>query len=223
MAPGVLLAWFDHWVAGLPDVPVPDAPSFTSFEGPASVGAGWREVEGWDPTGETGPGLVLAADGAVAFREPGPADEPVDAVTFTSAPLMADQVLIGHPNVTFRAMLDAPDAHFHLELFDVDADGEATWINDGYLAASHRNSHTDPEPVPVGEVTEYRVAIRAHHHRFLAGHRVRLAREWRRTHEADATARARHRVPGDGRHGRAPPPGVHPGSVTGWSPSRDPS
>ena len=44
MAPGVLLAWFDHWVAGLPDVPVPDAPSFTSFEGPASVGAGWREV-----------------------------------------------------------------------------------------------------------------------------------------------------------------------------------
>ena len=68
MAPGVLLAWFDHWVAGLPDVPVPPAPTFTSFEGPAGVGAGWCELDGWDPTGSTGTS-TLGADGSLA-RDP---------------------------------------------------------------------------------------------------------------------------------------------------------
>ena len=38
------------------------------------------------------------------------------------------------------------------------ADDDETWVNDGYLAASHRRSHTDPEPVAVGEADEYRVA-----------------------------------------------------------------
>ena len=207
MAPGVLLAWFDHWLAGLPDAPVPTAPTFTSFEGPAPVGGGWREVDGWDPTGDSGPGLTLDADGAVAFHEAVDASEVVDAVSFTSTPLATDQVLVGHPNMSFRATLDADDAHLYFEVFDVDADDEECWVTDGYLAAGHRHSHTDPEPVPVGEVVEYRVGIRAHHHRFCAGHRVRLAREWRRTHEADAAARARHRDFGERRHGRAPPPG----------------
>ena len=49
---GVVLAWFDHWVGGLSDVPVPPAPTFTSFEGPVGIGAGWRELDRWDPHGE---------------------------------------------------------------------------------------------------------------------------------------------------------------------------
>ena len=186
MAPGVLLAWFDHWIAGISGVPVPPAPTFTSFEGPVGVGAGWCEVEGWDPTGSNRIGFGLGADGSLAldadtsaagtvtFHQPGAPDERVDTVTFTSAPLATDQVLVGHPSLTFRATLDANDAHFYVELVDVDANDEETWVNDGFLAASHRSSHTDPEPAPVGEVTEYRVAIRAHHHRFRAGNRVRL-------------------------------------------------
>ncbi len=174
MGPGVLLAWFDHWVAVLPNVPVPPAPTFTSFEGPPGVGAGWCELDGWDPTGSTGAEFVLGADDAVSFHQPGPPDGPADTVTFTTAPLAIDQVLAGHPTLTFRATLDAADAHFYLELVDVDPDGDEIWVNDGYLAASHRDSHTDPEPAPVGHVTEYRVAIRAHHHRFRAGHRVRV-------------------------------------------------
>src|SRR4029077_6541301 len=40
---GVLLAWFDHWVAGRSDAPIPDAPTFVSCEGPVGVGAGWQE------------------------------------------------------------------------------------------------------------------------------------------------------------------------------------
>ena len=83
-------------------------------------------------------------------------------------------MLVGHPSLTFRATLDANDAHFYVELLDVGPDDEETWVNDGYLAASHRRSHAVPEPAPIGEATEFRVSIRAHHHRFRAGHRVRL-------------------------------------------------
>ena len=44
----------------------------------------------------------------------------------------------------------------------------------GFLAASHRHSHIDPEPAPVGVPIELRIDVRAAHHRFVAGHSVRL-------------------------------------------------
>jgi uncharacterized protein len=184
LPPGVLLGWFDHWVAGLPDVPIPSEPSFISFEGPVGIGSGWRELETWDAGDAAGADLRLATDGSlasaptergsVALRQTGTADERVDAITFTTAPLAADEVLVGHASLTFRATLDATDAHFYVELIDVDPADEETLVNDGFLAASHRRSHTEPEPVTIGETAEYRVAVRAHHYRFRAGRRVRV-------------------------------------------------
>jgi putative CocE/NonD family hydrolase len=153
------------------DAPIPAAPTFTSFEGPPGVGAGWLEIDGWDPTGTAGGELDLAADGPITLRQSG--DER-DVATFTSAPLPRDEVLVGHPSLTFRASLDAADAHFYVELLDVAADGTETLVNDGHLKASHRSSHTDPTPVPVGEIVDYRVPIRPQHHRFVAGHCVRV-------------------------------------------------
>ena len=180
---GVLLAWFDHWVAGVPDVPIPRDPMFTSFEGPVGIGAGWRELDGWDGHGP-GAELCLGDDGSLATAAPGgdtvtihqgdgPDDE-TDVQTFTTAPLDADQVLLGHPLLTFRATLDASEAHFFVELVDVAPSGDESRVNEGFLAASHRLSHTDPEPVPVGVLTEYRIVMRANHHRFRVGNRVRL-------------------------------------------------
>ena len=174
----MLLAWFDHWVAGLADVPVPPAPTFTSFEGPPGVGAGWCELDGWDPTG-TRPVIDLAL-GAPTARSPSTSrattDGPVDAVTFTSAPLATDQVLVGHPSLTFRATLDAADAHFYVELLDV---GRRTttrrWSTTATSPPATGVSHTDPAAGRRSvRATEFRVAIRAHHHRFRAGHRVRV-------------------------------------------------
>jgi predicted acyl esterase len=184
MAPGVLLAWFDHWVAARPGVPVPPEPTFTSYEGPVGVGAGWRELDAWDPDGTGGiewmlgnAGSLTAAPadpGRVTFHQSGDPGDGLESATFTSPTLVTDQILVGHSSLTFRATLDAPDAHFYVELFDVAADDSETLVNDGFLAASHRRSHTDPTPVPVGTSIEYRVAIRAHHYRFRAGSRVRV-------------------------------------------------
>ena len=171
MRPGVLLAWFDHWVAGLDGVPIPPAPTFTSFEGPAGVGAGWVELDGWDPSRSGGAPFHVVGDGSTTLRQAG---DDREAVAFTTEALSRDEVLVGHPSLTFAAALDADDAHFYVELLDVDAEGDERLVSDGHLKASHRASHTDPTPVPVGETVEYRVPIRAQHHRFVAGHRVRV-------------------------------------------------
>ena len=172
---GVLLAWFDHWVAGLPDVPIPADPTFASYEGPTGVGQGWQELDGWDGPDADSPEIVLVTDGRrSSFRQPAPSDDDVDAVVFTSQPLVVDEVLLGHPSLAVVASLDAPEAHLYVELLDVGADGEERLVNDGFLAASHRRSHSDPLAVVVGEPTEYRISIRPAHHRFRVGGRVRV-------------------------------------------------
>lgn len=181
---GVLLAWFDHWVMELPDVPIPPTPTFVSYEGPRGVSAGWQELSPWDPSGSNGMTYELAsggslamsapASGTVTFREPAEPDAPGGSVVFTTGPLEADRVLVGHPTLRVRAALSESDAHFYVELIDVDATGAESLVNDGFLKASHHESHVAPEAVPIGVPMDYEIAIRPDHHRFIAGNRLRL-------------------------------------------------
>jgi predicted acyl esterase len=180
---GVLLAWFDRWVMDLDDVPIPTSPTFASFEGPDGTGAGWRVLPAWTPEGTDAMTWTLGGDLAVdqdspvagvAFHQPGEPDEPGASCAFTSAPLDVDRVLVGWPVLTFDAMLTAPDAHFYAELLDVEPDGTGVLVNDGFLLASHRTSHVTPRPIEPGERERYEIRIRAHHHRFAAGHCVRV-------------------------------------------------
>jgi predicted acyl esterase len=194
LSPGVLLAWFDRWVMELEDVPVPDEPTFVSYEGPEGVGAGWRELSHWDPDGvepltlALGTGGTLAEPdsgaaagsgatgpaGEVTFAQPGdPAAEGMSA-TFTTAPLTEDGVLVGRPTLTIEATLSGPDANLYAELLDVAPDGTPTVVNDGFLRASHRESHVEPSPVEPGEPVTFTFEVRADHHRFAAGHAVAL-------------------------------------------------
>jgi uncharacterized protein len=182
--PGIVLAWFDHWVIGLDDAPIPDDPTFVSYEGPDATGAGWRQVSRWDPTGVDPLTLDLSGDatlraapgegGPVTFSQPGDPEEPDAAATFTSEPLSEDRVLLGRPILDLEATLSAPDANLYVELLDVAPDGTTTTVNDGFLRASHRDSHTDPEPLEPDRPTRLVVEIRASHHRFATGHSIGL-------------------------------------------------
>ena len=187
------------------------------------VGAGWRELDGWH---RSAPGAALhpAADGSltvastvsgsIALRQPGTPDGRVDTITFTTAPLAADQILVGNASLTFRATLDATDAHFYVELIDVDPAGDETLVNDGFLAASHRRSHTDPEPVVVGETDEYCVSVRADHYRFRGQPRPR-PHERRGAGETGSGAGGSHGDDRDGRHRGPAAPGIRRRPVAG--------
>jgi predicted acyl esterase len=181
---GIMLAWFDHWVMELKDVPIPERPTFVSFENPKGASRGWRELSAWLPAGppavvyELGSDKTLAAVAnateAVMFHEPGEPTASGAALTFTTAALDEDRVLLGRAILEFRAKLSAPDANFYVEVLDVDASNKEVFVNDGFLKASHRASHEKPEPVPVGEMVDYKIVVRPQHHRFAAGHQLRL-------------------------------------------------
>jgi predicted acyl esterase len=178
----VLLAWFDRWVKDLP-APIPPEPTFVSYEGPkGAAGTGWRELA-WNASGagttyRLGAGGTLtptATPGApVTVHEPAEPGAPGGSATFTSGPLGGDHVLVGHSSLTLQATLTAGDANLYVELIDVDPRGGETVVNDGFLAASHRSGHVEPDPVTPGAPTGFQVAVRADHYRFTAGHRLRV-------------------------------------------------
>jgi predicted acyl esterase len=188
---GVLLAWFDRWVMELPDSPVPEQPIFLSNEGPAQGGRGWRELTSWLPQGpealryELGSDNLLAPQAAmtapVKFHQPGEATESGASLTFTTAPLTEDHVLLGRAVLELRASLSGTDANFYVQLLDVDDMSEnenenktESFVNDGFLKASHRSSHTSPQPVSAGEPLTYKIEVWPQHYRFVKGHRVRV-------------------------------------------------
>jgi len=176
---GVILAWVDRWVMDIQEAPIPDKPNFVSFENPKGASRGYRELSAWVPAGVDPVVYELGSDGSLAtsaaalgsvtFHQPGEAN-----ATFSSAPLDAERVLLGHASLDVRAQLSAADANFYVQLFDVDSTGKESFVNDGFLKASHRKSHVTPEAVPVGEMVDFHIAIRPQHYRFAAGHRVRI-------------------------------------------------
>ncbi|MCK9899988.1 CocE/NonD family hydrolase [Frankia sp. Cpl3] len=204
LAPGLLLAWFDHWVKKLPAIPIPPRPTFVSYERPDAGGAGWREIVNYSPrntvgtrtlsltaegtlseqtTGQgtgTGSGVGVGgassapaeSAGAPTFHQPADPTAPGGSVTFRTAPLTEPRAVFGHPTLRLRASPSGSDANLYVELLDVAADGTTTLVNDGFLRASHRASHTSPTPVAVGAVTTFEIGIRANHYQFAAGHRV---------------------------------------------------
>ncbi|WP_304440389.1 CocE/NonD family hydrolase C-terminal non-catalytic domain-containing protein, partial [Frankia sp. EI5c] len=183
LSPGLLLAWFDHWVKQLPDVPVPAKPTFVSFEGPEGTGAGWQQVANYSaatgsrarayPLGQGGTlDDTAGAAGSVSFNQPADPASADGSVTFQTSPLAEPLSILGHSALSLRATVTGTDANLYAELLDIAPDGTSKVVNDGFLRASHRASHTDPTPLTAGERVTLDVAIRAAHHQFAAGHRV---------------------------------------------------
>lgn len=181
---GVLLAWFDHWVMQLPNTPIPEQPTFMSFEGPVDGGKGWRQLSTWLPTGAAPSAFELGSDSTLAstagatqpltFHEPGEASQSGASVVFTTPALATDRVLVGPATLDLSATLSGPDANFYVQLLDVDDEDGESLVNDGFLKASHRNSHIDPTPVTPGQAIDYHIEVRPQHYRFRSGHRVRI-------------------------------------------------
>jgi X-Pro dipeptidyl-peptidase-like protein len=83
-------------------------------------------------------------------------------------------VVAGRVVVHLKAALSAGDANFKTILYDVAPDGTATFVNDGYLKASHRLSHERKTPLTPGRLIEFDIPVWPTHWRFVRGHVLRL-------------------------------------------------
>lgn len=94
---------------------------------------------------------------------------------YTSDPFTEPLDILGFPEAVLCVSSTASVAHVVVRLCDVAPDGTSSQVTAGILNLTHRNSHTDPEPLTPGQTYEVRIPMRAAGYRFLPGHRIRLS------------------------------------------------
>ncbi len=109
-------------------------------------------------------------------------DMPIDqrredglGLTFDTAPLEEDIVLLGAPVVEIEASVDRPRATLTARLCDVFPDGTSALITYGVLDLTHRDGHVKAVACPVGEAMRFRLRLNDIGRRIPAGHRLRLS------------------------------------------------
>lgn len=110
------------------------------------------------------------------------------SLSYLTAPLAADQVMVGTASVDLWLRSTAPDVDLEVDLTEVRPDGQETYIQSGWLRASHRRldpsstellpfpTHlaADAEDLPPGEFVPARVAIFPFGHVARQGSQLRL-------------------------------------------------
>jgi predicted acyl esterase len=82
--------------------------------------------------------------------------------------------ILGHPHVRVSVGSTAPVAFLSAKLCDVFPDGTSALVSRGFLNLTHRNSHTEPQPLTPGHVYGVDVELDATSWVFEEGHRIRL-------------------------------------------------
>ena len=107
-----------------------------------------------------------------------PVDQRLDeawSLTYTTPPLEKDLEVTGNPKAVLHVASSADTAYFHVKLADVAPDGTSKWLADGGLLATHRNSHSEPEPMEPGQVYELEVDLKYVSYLFEKGHCIRVS------------------------------------------------
>jgi putative CocE/NonD family hydrolase len=94
-------------------------------------------------------------------------------LTYTSAPLEDDLVVVGPVKAVLYALSSAPDTDWVVRLCDVYPDGRSMSVCDGILRARYRASLQQPELVVPGRIYRFEVDLLATAHCFKAGHCLR--------------------------------------------------
>jgi uncharacterized protein len=97
------------------------------------------------------------------------------ALVFDTAVLDSELPVLGAPQLLLRVASDAPVAQLVVRLSDVAPDERVTRVSYQVLNLTHRDSHEHPAPLEPGHFYDVRLTLNACGHRFLPGHRVRLA------------------------------------------------
>jgi predicted acyl esterase len=201
---GPYLAWWDRWLAGRRDAPLPAA-RVTSYEIPGpGAGTGWKHFSTWPPRGARQERLRLAADGTLTSRPSAAATlgftvntgtapaAPDQKLTFQTRPYRRDVVLAGDITARVRAAFTATDGNIAVIVEDVAPDGTATRITQGWLKAGHRFGHERSVPVRPGKIYDLDIRTWPTHYRLSAGHSLRVAISSDDYPEIDSDAPAGH-------------------------------
>jgi hypothetical protein len=89
-------------------------------------------------------------------------------------PLEEELEILGYPLVDLTLRATTPVAFLSAKLCDVWPDGTSALVSRTVLNLTHRNSHTDPEPLQLGESYSVQVELDATSWRWETGHRIRL-------------------------------------------------
>ena len=97
------------------------------------------------------------------------------SLLFDGKPLASPLEILGAAVLHVDLKADRPVAQLIARLCDVAPDGTSTRISYGILNLTHRDDHASPAALEPGQ--PYRIALKLNEcgHRFLPGHRVRLA------------------------------------------------
>ena len=193
--------WWDRWLRGR-DNGVDRDPPVTVFvrhsTRPApdldEVEGEWRNEPGWPleralerelPLGQGSATLEVRRDvgsaawiGCAGHLPWGqPYDQRADdafSLTF-DWPLDGPLELLGHPRLHLAVAATAPVAFLSAKLCDVFPDGTSALVSRGFLNLTHRRSHADPAPLPVGVAEAVTVELDATSWVAAPGHRLRLS------------------------------------------------
>jgi uncharacterized protein len=112
------------------------------------------------------------------------------AVAYVSDPLEADTLVLGAGSVDLWLRSSARDVDLEATVSEVRPDGRETYVQSGWLRASHRaldphasselvpvptHRAADAQPLPTGEWSQVRVPLFPFGHLFRAGSRIRIA------------------------------------------------
>ncbi len=107
-----------------------------------------------------------------------PTDQRADdawSLVFDGEVLDAPLEMLGAAVAEVEIASDRPVATLIARLSDVAPDGRVTRVTYGVLNLTHRDGHAEPKPLAPGERYRVRLQMNDIGHRFLAGHRIRLA------------------------------------------------
>lgn len=150
-----------------------------------------RTAERYTPDPAARPSTNLASGGVNPpepdFNWAPVADE--KGLGFVTAPLARDTVIAGGSSLTVRLKSTAPDTDLQVSLSEIRPDGKETYVQTGWLRASHRKLKKDGRnpldiqpthlaqdnaPLPAGRFAEVTVPIFPVVHPFRAGSKIRV-------------------------------------------------
>lgn len=175
-----LLRWNEYWLKGV-DNGIMDEPPIKLFVQGVNK---WRferewplkrtEWQSWylQPGGGLAPFRPVAAAPDILDQQAPYIDPTPFCLRYKTAPFEKDMEITGPVAFNLFAAIDADDTNWFVDLVDLDENGNRQWISFGALKAGHRalasekstpyrpvHPWTEPVPVPVGEVTEYNIAM----------------------------------------------------------------